>query len=150
MHRLGLFHLVSISWPLFLRRDRTGPTCQGSGGCGTYWMPPRWQVSSTFMRECTIAHWLVNLEISPAATSRIASLSAAAAYSCSYAENEQAQLEMPRLILYLANGVFVMSERGVLPKLEEALEGSLVFVPKGQRRVCRTWRFLFCSHAVCF
>jgi hypothetical protein len=61
---------------------------------------------------------------------------------CRYEDSERAQLEMPRLILYLANGVFVMSERGVVPSLEEVLEGSLVFLPRGQSRV---WTLRFGS-----
>jgi hypothetical protein len=57
-----------------------------------------------------------------------------------YGDSGAAQLEMPRLTPYLANGVFVVSERGVEAQLEEALAGMLVFVPPGQAKVVAwTW-----------
>jgi hypothetical protein len=45
------------------------------------------------------------------------------------------QSQMPRLTPYLSNGVFVISERGLEPKLERKLEGMLEFVPHNQTRV---------------
>jgi hypothetical protein len=52
-----------------------------------------------------------------------------------YGDSEKAQLEMPRLVPYLSNGIFVLSERGVDESLEQSLEGMLVFLPKGLPRV---------------
>jgi hypothetical protein len=52
-----------------------------------------------------------------------------------YGESGAAQLEMPRLVPYLSNGVFVLSERGVDAALEQALEGMVAFLPRGQTRV---------------
>ncbi len=57
-----------------------------------------------------------------------------------YNDSEEAQLELPRLMLYLANGIFIMSERGMVPRTEDMLQGSMVFVPRGQRKVSREVR----------
>ena len=54
---------------------------------------------------------------------------------CRYGESGAAQLEMPRLALYLSNGIFVLSERGLDPALDDSLEGMLVFIPPDLGRV---------------
>jgi hypothetical protein len=54
---------------------------------------------------------------------------------CRYGDSGEAQLEVPRLTPYLSNGLFIVSERGVEPEQEAALDGMLVFVPKDQRKV---------------
>ena len=54
-----------------------------------------------------------------------------------YGDSGEAQLEMPRLLPYLSNGVFVVSERGVEAEQEAKISNALVFVPKEQSRVWR-------------
>ncbi len=45
------------------------------------------------------------------------------------------QLEMPRLVLYLSNKLFVVSERGLDAELEAQLEGGVVFIPPWEKKV---------------
>ena len=52
-----------------------------------------------------------------------------------YANNGEAQLEVPRLTPYLSNGVFVISETGVEETQKKLLSNALVFVPDDQPRM---------------
>jgi hypothetical protein len=51
-------------------------------------------------------------------------------------ESGQSNLEVARLVPHLSNGVFVVSERGIDPRVDDQFASLLKFIPAGKQRVC--------------